>query len=68
VKRDLQRERAIAKALGPLKVWSPTPERRPARLTARDTLAWLRQAEREREELNNSPDADHSSDIGPEFN
>lgn len=49
--RDLRREREIAKGCGPLKTWSPIAERRPARSTARQSLEWLRQTERERAEL-----------------
>lgn len=49
--RDLKREREIAKACGPLKTWTPTAERRPPRGTARASLDWLRQMERERAEL-----------------
>jgi ribosomal protein S7 len=40
--RDLRREREIAKAAGPLRMWTPKPELRPRRSKS-VAAQWLRQ-------------------------
>jgi hypothetical protein len=66
MKRDLKRERAIAKAAGPLSMWRPPPDRAPP-VRAREAREWLRRAEAELAELEASPlDPDHPGP-GPEF-
>ena len=72
VKRDLHRERLIAKSAGPLKVWrapEPPPGCSGARAAAEAaaTREWLRIAEAEERELAAARGRLVAPDPGPEF-